>query len=633
MSISNKPKYSDDFYKYINYEWLMNNKIPDDEIRYTHFLQTQMNINDELKNMLENNEYPLATQLFKSYLNENYKESNCLREMMDILSIVDKIISYPDLISTSTLLLSINVNILFDITIDSNIFSSSDYILYINQPSVGLPNKKYYKDMIVKQKYYNFICQLYKELFTDLSNNEIEKMASLIIDIETKLSIILMENETKRNINDVYHQYKYDDVINIYPKLYLKSFFDTLQQLNNNVMSDSFKTIIMEHNMDMNTNYFKQLERLLHEYSVEQWKNYFKYQIIISYMHLTTKHLKDLHFDIFIKTIKGQKTHKPLLTQATSFTCTLLYDPLSRIFAKKHFDDKKRKYMEELVNNIKKSTHERIIKLSWMGDETKQKAITKLEKIRLKLSYSESNPRDYNHVTLNDSIILNTILLRKNNFEYALNKINKKIDPNEWNFPSFIVNALYNPTQNEIIFPMAIMFPPFLDLSRSDIYNYANIGSVIAHEIIHAFDDQGSRFDENGNINNWWDETDKKNFKKKVNKIIEIYDSEGVNGKLTAGENIADFGSVVIPLHALNYKSDNKLTLDNVRNFYKYYAEHWQYLLRTEAEEEHKLNDPHSSAHLRVNIPLKHQKTFQKVFNIKSGNKMFVNKNDMLTIW
>ena len=172
-----------------------------------------------------------------------------------------------------------------------------------------------------------------------------------------------------------------------------------------------------------------------------------------------------------------------------------------------------------------------------------------------------------------------------------------------------------------------------MDLDKSDIYNYANIGSVIGHEIIHGFDDQGAKYDENGTINNWWSETDNKNYDVKVKKIIKIYEKEGVNGKLTAGENIADFGSVVLPLLALRYKLNKKLTIDEIKEFYISYASHWQYLLTKESIEDRLLSDPHSFADLRVNVPLKHQSLFQEVFEIKKGNKMYVAPEDILTIW
>jgi len=336
---------------------------------------------------------------------------------------------------------------------------------------------------------------------------------------------------------------------------------------------------------------------------------------------------------MFKKTMRGQKVQKPLWRSALSFSCSMLNDPISRIYSHNNFNLEMETYMKEMVKNIKKATKERIKKLDWMSESTKKRALLKLHKMKLKLGYSKSQARSYDHVVLTDSLIKNTIILNLDNMIYQFNKLNSNVEPDDWDLPSYIVNAYFNPTRNEIIFPAAILQPPFFDLTKPDVYNYGNIGSVIGHEIIHGFDDQGSIYDENGTINNWWTTEDKLKYTEKVSKIISIYDAEGINGKLTAGENIADFGAVIMPLYGLEYKLGRNLNDDDIRDFYKGYAHHWQYLLRPEAAEERRLSDPHAFADLRVNIPLMHQKLFQIVFKIKSGDKMYINPDKMLTIW
>jgi predicted metalloendopeptidase len=217
---------------------------------------------------------------------------------------------------------------------------------------------------------------------------------------------------------------------------------------------------------------------------------------------------------------------------------------------------------------------------------------------------------------------------------YTLNKLNNSVDPDDWaDTKSYIVNAYFNPTRNEIIFPAAILQPPFLDLNKSDIYNYGNLGGVIGHEIIHGFDDQGSKFDDKGNMYDWWTERDRKNYQTRVDQIIKAYDDQGINGRLTVGENIADFGAVNMPLYALSLKLNRELTNKEIREFYISFATHWQYLLREEAAYERILSDPHAFADLRVNVPLANQKLFQSVFNIKPGDDMYIDPKDMLTIW
>jgi putative endopeptidase len=632
-----RPKLSDDFYVWYNYNWLNENKIPDDDVRYTHFIKTQMEINIKLKKILETNAYPLATILYNSFLNSKYRNLKCLNELKDLLKIVDNISSQDELIQMATRLLFINVSTLFSITIDANIFSSCNNIMYIGQPSLGLPNRAYYHDKKykkIRQTYYDTICKMYTEIYPSYTIEKINELATLFIEMETKFSILFLGAADRRDSESIYHQVSLDSAIKSYPTLKIDMIIQILCLLSDDIIIEqNFRNIIMEHHKDQTKNYFKQLEKLLPSYSLKQWKEYFKYHIILSYVNLTSDKMRTIHFDMFKKTLRGQKVQKPLWRSALSLSCSMLNDPISRIFSHNNFNSDMEIYMNEMVKNIKKATKERIKKLEWMSDSTKKRALLKLHKMKLKLGYSKSQPRNYDHVILTDSLIKNTIILNRENTIQQLNKLNSNVDSDDWELPSYIVNAYFNPTRNEIIFPASILQSPFLDLTKSDIYNYGNIGSVIGHEIIHGFDDQGAIYDETGSINNWWSSEDKLKYDKKVSKIIEIYDAQGVNGKLTAGENIADFGSVVMPLYALKYKLNRSLNKTDIQDFYKAYAHHWQYLLRPESAEERRLTDPHAFADLRVNIPLMHQKLFQEVFEIKPGDKMYIKPEDMLIIW
>lgn len=635
-NIKIKPKHTDDFYNWVNYDWLTSNTIPNDEVRYTHFSQVQNEINTQLREILETGMCSNATKLYKSFLDKNYRELNSINELKNILKVIKNIDSYDDLIITATKLLFINVSTLYDITVDSNIYASNQNVIYLTQPSLGLPDRSYYFDdeyTHIRHHYIFTICKIYRELYPNLSDQDLIAISMMIFEIEKKFAIIFLSNQERRNADTIFNKIKYNDAIDKYPKLKIKLIFDTLINTSNRKIDyNQFTEFIMEHHQDPKINYFKQLEELIYSYSIDQWKEYFRFNICLTYINLTNQKMKDIHFNMFNKMIKGQETQKPETYMGITLVCKLFNDDISHIYINKYFNDEKKRYMENMVDNIKRATKHRINKLDWMSKETKNKALLKLHNIKLKLGYSDKKTRDYAHISLTDSLVKNMIILYNDNYNYALNKLREPVDKHEWDISSFVVNAYFNPTQNEIVFPAAIMQKPFLDLNQSDIYNYANIGSIIAHEIIHGFDDQGSKFDENGVIKNWWNTEDKRRYNKKVERIIEIYNKEGINGKLTAGENIADFGSVVIPLQALQYKL-GKLTTDDIKEFYISYAQHWQYLLRTEAAKEHKLTDPHAFSHLRVNVPLKHQILFQKVFKIGKGDKMYIEPNDMLTIW
>lgn len=631
-----KPLPTNNFYEWNNYDWLKTTIIPDDKSSYNNFIHTQININNKLKKIIEFNLFPLGTILYNSYINTNYKNTKCLDELKELLKIIDDVDSYKTLIQMSIRLLFINVNTLFIINIDANIYSSCNNIMYISQSTLGLPDRAYYHDIVhqkIRQKYYNTICELYKELYPELTNKKINLLATLIINIEKKLSIIFISETNKRDISSIYHKITLEKANIMYPGLYLNSIIEILCLLTDNkIIEQNFINIIMEHHNDISINYFKQLENLLLYYTIEEWKEYFRFRIILSYMNITNQTMKDLYFNMFIKTIKGQKNQKLLSESALSFTCHIFNDKYSKIYTDIFYKLAIETYMIEMVSNIKKATKDRILNLDWMSDITKKKAILKLHRMKLKLGYT-THSRLYNHIVLTDSIIKNTIILNRDNMIYNLNKLNQNINPDNWDTSAFIVNAYYHPTLNQIIFPTAILQPPFIDLSKSDIYNYGHIGSIIGHEIIHSFDDQGSKFDENGSINDWWLPEDKIKYNEKVAKIIEIYDTEGINGKLTTGENIADFGAITMALYGLKYKLNNKLNINDIKEFYKAYASNWRYLIKPELVEIKRLTDNHAFADLRVNIPLQHQKIFHQIFKTKPGDKMYKKLEDILYIW
>lgn len=632
-----KPSYYNDFFGWVNYDWIKNNKIPDDEVKYTHFILTQLTINNQLKKILKENTFPLATQLYNSYINMSFRNSHCLEQLKNLLNLIDLVDTKERIIITSAKLAYIGVSTLFNISIDSNIFNSNENIFYIGQPSLGLPDREYYhnqKHATIKQKYYETICLVYKEIYPNLTIAQINKIASLLIDIESKLSIIFLSNADRRDADSTYHSVSYNDLQNKYPKLHLNLFIKTLCKLSSDVVTkQNFKTILMEHHKDISINYFKQLEILLDNYSIIELKEYFKWHTILAYMNLTNEKMREIHFNMFKKTIRGQTKPKKLWRSALAFSCSVFNDPISRIYNKKYFSKDAEEYMIDMVKNIKSATKERINGLEWMSEKTKERALVKLKKMTLRLGYSKSHPRIYDNIQLTECIVKNTIIMNTFNMTYTLNKLNKPVDINDWDLPSYIVNAYFNPTRNEILFPAAILQPPFLDITKSDIYNYGHIGSIIGHEIIHGFDDQGAKFDENGSINDWWTPEDKAKYEKKVKQIIAIYDAEGINGKLTAGENIADFGAVIMPLIGLRYKLKRDLTDDEIKEFFMSYANHWQYLIRPEAAEERKLSDPHAFSDLRVNVPLKHNHIFQRVFKIKEGHNMYINPKNILTMW
>ena len=258
-----RPRLEDDFYVWYNYNWLTTNKIPDDDIRYTHFIQVQLDINDKLRKILESDAFPLGSVLYRSFLNSTYRNSKCLDELKELTKIVDSVKTLEELIQMATRLLFINVSTLFNISIDANIYSSCNNILYFGQPSLGLPDRAYYHDAKykkIRQSYYDMICGLYATTYPSMDKKTINSMASLIIEMETKMSIIFLSPTDKRDSESIYHQVNISDLKNQYSIIDFNSIVQIFCLLSDDiVIEQNFMSIIMEHHKDPTINYFKQL--------------------------------------------------------------------------------------------------------------------------------------------------------------------------------------------------------------------------------------------------------------------------------------------------------------------------------------------------------------------------------------
>jgi len=299
--------------------------------------------------------------------------------------------------------------------------------------------------------------------------------------------------------------------------------------------------------------------------------------------------------------------------------------------------------MLDLVKNLKASFREHTQKLDWMTDETKKKAIEKLDAMNLKIGYPDKW-RDYSGLEIaNQPFVLNVLAAQRFDVDFMLSQIDKPVDRQKWDMFPQTVNAYYSPNMNEVVFPAAILQPPFFNAKADDAVNYGAIGAVIGHEMTHGFDDQGRQYDKNGNLNEWWNEKDAANFKVKTDKLIPVFeaykinDSLSVNGQLTMGENIADMGGLSLSLDALKktLKGDEQ-PIDGftpIQRFYLSYANVWRQNIRLQELQRRLKEDVHSPAEVRVNVPIYHFEDFNTAFSIKPTDKRFVKPEDRLKIW
>lgn len=389
--------------------------------------------------------------------------------------------------------------------------------------------------------------------------------------------------------------------------------------------------------------FFHGLDSLRMAIPNDKWKSYLAFEFINSTSRYLSDEFVDARFDFFGKVLSGAKVKEPRWKRVSGVAENYLRDIIGQEYVKTNFPPQAKTRALVLVNNIKASLADRINQLTWMGAETKAKALDKLQKIDVKIGYPDKWWTYENLDIKRQAYVLNYLNCAANENMRVLARLKKdKIDRSEWGMGPQTVNAYYNPTMNEIVFPAAILQPPFFYMNGDDAINYGGIGMVIGHEITHGFDDQGSQFDGDGNMKNWWTDEDKKAYNALTDKFVQQYngfeiDSLHVNGELTQGENIADLGGMIIAFNAFkkanpdNTKLINGLTPE--QRFFINYAIIWRDHMRPEAMRNQILTNEHSPAKFRVNGVLGNLPQFHQAFNVKPGDKMYFPEDKRETMW
>jgi putative endopeptidase len=389
--------------------------------------------------------------------------------------------------------------------------------------------------------------------------------------------------------------------------------------------------------------YYKKLNTLLTTTPVSTWKAYLKFHVVNDAAPYLSSAFVNAQFD-YSRVLSGQQQIKPRWERIYGVTDANLGEALGQLYVKKYFTANAKQRMMELVNNLQKSFENHITNLDWMSAETKVKAKEKLYSFMKKIGYPDKW-RDYNKVTIDkNSFFQNLISCSKNEFQYQLSKLNKPVDKTEWGMTPPTINAYYNPTFNEIVFPAGILQFPFFDPEADDAINYGGIGMVIGHEMTHGFDDQGAQYDKEGNLKNWWQSADSVKFVSKSKSVIDLYnsftvlDTLHINGSLTTGENMADIGGIAIAYDAFKMTEQGKgnTKIDGFtpdQRFFISLAQIWRTKQKDQTTRLRINTDPHSPAMYRVNGPLQNFTPFYAAFNVQPGDKMFLPEDKRIKIW
>ena len=526
---------------------------------------------------------------------------------------------------------------LFAMYVDADAMNSSMNILNEYQAGFALGQRDYYIDQdehtqMIRDEYKKHIARM----FTLYGFSDGEQAAETVLRMETRLATAAKSNVELRDPIANYNKMSVADLQQLVPQIDWLTFLRAL-----NAETDSLSV--------GQTAHLQEVGKMIEEEPLEDIKTLFRWQVLDGAGAYLSTDLYNAHFDFYGRILSGKEEPSPLWKRAVSMVNGTLGEAVGQMYVKKHFPEENKQRMLDLVHNLQKSLGERIQALEWMSDTTKAKAQEKLDAFYIKIGYPDKW-RDYTALDIDINLPYYANIQRAAKFEqeYSLSYLNKPVDRDRWYMTPQTVNAYYNPATNEICFPAGILQYPFFDMSADDAFNYGAIGVVIGHEMTHGFDDQGSQYDKDGNLSNWWTEGDKSRFDARTKVMRDFFDNIEVapgvhaNGGFTLGENIADHGGLQVSFQALcnKMKEEGKCPMEPDGNeytpaqrFFLAYANVWAANIRPEEILQRTKSDPHSLGRWRVNGALPHINAWYKAWNITEESPLYVAPEKRVSIW
>ena len=634
----------DDFYNYVNGTWAKTAKIPADKPTWGSFHilreKTDENCLLILDNLLKENfaqgtEGQKIKDLYESFIDWKKRDAEGLKPIEGLLTKIDNIKTLADLQKYLEEVTPEGENPICAWGVYADMKDSNMNTVYLGNFSIGMGRDYYQKDnkenTEALQKYQDYVMAIFKVLKDDKAAEKAKQM----VDFERSVAKLMLTNEEDRNPNLSYNPQTMAELSKLVKNI-------NLPQLLKNVGVNTDKVVVSEIRL------YKQYDKFINEKNLPLIKDYLKYQLVADNASNLTKELDELSFNFYSKELQGQQEQRPMNKRALSVINGILGEAFGKLYVEKYFPPKAKEEMVTLVDYLKKSFAQHIKDVTWMSDATKEKALAKLNKFTVKVGYPDKW-EDYSKLTIEPAAktVYFANLQRVNEWAYqkSLEKVGKPVDKTKWGMSPQTVNAYYNPLYNEIVFPAAILQPPFFNFEADPAVNFGGIGAVIGHEMTHGFDDSGAEFDGDGNLQNWWTSEDKKNFENATKALAKQYDQyepvKGVfvNGTFTSGENIADLGGVNIAFDALQMYLKDKGNVDKISNFtqdQRFFIS-WGTVWRTLSTDKYLTNqvktDPHSPGYFRSFGPLVNVDAWYKAFDVKEGDKLYKKPEDRIKIW
>lgn len=640
MDTSVKP--GDDFNQYVNGNWLKNTEIPADKSSYGIFTRLREESQANVKSIIEasaNGNFAKGTDeqkvgdLYHSFMDAEQREKVGLAPLYKQFTKIDAIGSYDDLAVYLARANMLGYGGPFTVAQYADFKDPNTYMIYAWQGGIGLPDREYYfTESEASQKIRDSYKQHIAKSLSLVGISNADDAAQRIYDLESAFASHHMKKEQTRNMVALYNKIPVGELKDLMPKFNWQLFLAEAK------LSELDGLVVTQ------LDYMKALDNIISETSLDDWKTYLKWAATNATSARLTKALDEQRFDFYSKTLSGVKEQQPMWRRGVDVVNGQLGEVVGKVYVKKHFPVEAKSRMNELVNNLLKAYEISIKELDWMTEETKKEALDKLSKFTPKIGYPDKW-RDYSLLTIEaDDLYGNMERSAMVAYKQMIEKQKGPVQKHEWGMTPQTVNAYYNPPLNEIVFPAAILQPPFFNLAADDAVNYGAIGAVIGHEIGHGFDDSGATFDGDGVLRNWWTDKDKEEFKKRTGALVAQYnefkpfDDLSVNGEFTLGENIGDLGGISIGLLAYKLSLEGKEApvmdgFTGEQRVFLGYAQVWRNKYRDEALRQLINTDPHSPSMYRVNGAVRNVPEFYQTFNVKEGDKMYLPEQERVKIW
>lgn len=630
----------DDFYNYVNGNWMKHAEIPSDRARWGSFDELRENTDIATLEILQaslKNDYDHGadgqkiSSLYQSYVDLDARNAAGITPILPLLAKIDAIETFDQLYDYLVEAAPYGDNPFFGVGVSPHMKNSNVNALYLGAASLGLGRAYYQQEderntrtLADYNEYINKILPMTGQRTRDFKGPK-------IIAFEKEIASYMLTVEQVRNATLRYNPIAVSDLKEMVTHIDLARYLNDL--------GFHADTVIIGE-----LSYFQNLDNVFNPENLANIKDFLRFHIADGAATSLTTELDEVSFDFWGRTLNGQQEQRPLEKRGLAFVNGMAGDLLGKLYVEAHFPEEAKEAAEELVEYLIRSYENRIKNLVWMSDATKTKALEKLSKFNVKIGYTD-NWKDYSDLEVGSSLFQNIRNARLWRFHDNRSKLDKPVDKSEWMMTPQTVNAYYYPLYNEIVFPAAILQAPFYDFRADPAVNFGGIGAVIGHELSHGFDDSGAQYDGDGNLNNWWTDEDKSKFSDATEALVAQFEAYEpipgvfVNGRFTLGENIGDLGGVAIAFDALKMYLDDHGNPDEIDGFtqaQRFFLS-WATIWRTKTTEEFVINqvrtDPHSPAQYRAVGPLMNVDAFHEAFNIQEGDRLFLPKDKRIVIW